>query len=149
MAEIRKMALEELGAIIARPRAILRGIGCEDADQMPTRQDFTLDVKHDVPGMGEVRMIVQTGAPRMTFQLIEAESEAQFDDYLSKLLGMHDNPSYIEGRTDFMVLFQGSQDGQEITQENHREVYQRICHTQDQAARWWHLYGSEKPKPII
>ena len=142
MAEIRKLTREELGDKVLFPRTQMKGLTCEDKEQMPKRQDFTLDVKHDVPGMGTVRMIVQQQEPQMTFQLIETESEAQFDDYLGKLLGMHDRPSYIEGRTDFMVLFQGSRMGQEITQENHREVYRRICQTQDQAARWWHLYGT-------
>jgi hypothetical protein len=36
---------------------------------------------------------------------------------------MHEPPSYIEGRTDFMVLFLGSHEQVPITQANHREVY--------------------------
>ena len=47
----------------------------------------------------------------------------------------------LVGLTDFMVLFSGSRDGQQVTQANHEEVYRRICVTQDAAARWWHVYG--------
>lgn len=140
---IRKFTKEELGNKVLFPRTQLKGLTCEDKDLMPRRQDFTLETIDEVEGMGGVNVIVQQQEPRMVFQLIETRDEQQFDDYLGKLLGMHDAPSYVEGRTDFMVLFQGSRTGQEITQENHREVYQRICHCQDQAARWWHLYGNK------
>lgn len=140
---IRKFTKEELGNKVLFPRTQLAGLSCEDKDAMPARQDFTLVVKHEIEDMGTVRMIEQTQEPKMVFQLIETRDEKQFDDYLGKLLGMHDLPSYIEGRTDFMVLFQGSRSGQQISQENHHEVYRRICHCQDQAARWWHLYGDK------
>ena len=139
--EIKDFTKEQLGNKVLFPRTQMAGVDCKDADGMPLRQDFTIETKQDVPGMGDVKMIVQTAAPHMTFQLIETDSEAQFDDFLGTLLGMHDAPSYVDGRTDFMVLFQGSVDGQHITQQNHEQVYQRICQMQDQAARWWHLYG--------
>lgn len=139
--EIRKFTAEELGAKVLFPRTLLAGLTCEDAELMPKRQDFTVETIGEVPGMGEVRMIVQIAEPHMTFQLIEADSEKRFDDYLGTLLGMHDNPSYIKGRTDFMVLFQGSKDMVSITQENYKDRYEDICRTQEQAARWWHLYG--------
>ncbi len=139
--EIRRLTKEELGQKVLFPRTQVKGVDCKNAADMPARQDFTLQTISDVPGMGTARIITQTDAPHMKFQLIETDSEEQFDSHLGTLLGMHDTPSYIEGRTDFMVLFLGSEDGQHITQENHKEVYQRICHQQDQAARWWHLYG--------
>lgn len=143
--EVKKISKERLGAKVLFPRTQLAGLRCDDREQMPARQDFTLETIQDVPGMGQAHIIVETAAPRMQFQLIlTPQGEEQFDDHLGKLLGMHEPPSYIEGRTDFMVLFIGSKDGQDITQENHREVYQRICQRQDQAARWWHLYGCEK-----
>ena len=139
--DIRQLTKEELGYKVLFPRTQLKGLTCEDKEAMPTRQDFSLEIVNNVPNMGSAKLIIQQAEPHMTFQLFETESEAQFDDYLGKLLGMHDLSSYIEGRTDFMVLFQGSRSGQRVTQENHREIYQRICQTQDQAARWWHLYG--------
>lgn len=139
--QVRRFTKEELGTKVLFPRTQLEGLNCKDADQMPMRQDFTIETIHNIPGVGEVKIIVQTTDPHMQFQLITADNEAQFDDYLGTLLGMHDLPSYIAGRTDFMVLFQGSKDGQEINQQNHSEVYKAICHAQDQAARWWHLYG--------
>lgn len=142
--EVRKLTKEEIGEKVLFPRTQLAGISCENKDTMPAREEFTLETIHNVPGMGEARLIVQTEEPRMVFQLIEASDENQFDDYLGKLLGMHYIPSYIEERTDFMVLFRGSQSGQEINQQNQREVYLHICHTRDQAARWYHLYGSNE-----
>ena len=139
--EIKMIDKERIGAKVLFPRTQHHGIDCKDISQMPSRQDFTIEQKNDLPGLGQAKLIVQQTAPHMVFQLIEANSEEQFDDYLGKLLGMHDAPSYIEGRTDFMVLFSGSRDHVEVNQENHSEVYRNICHTQDQAARWWCLYG--------
>ena len=140
--KIRKFTNEELGDKVLFPRTQLRGVNCTDSDSdLPKRQDFNLERIETVDGMGGVNVIVQQVYPRMVFQLFDNLTPAQFDDYLGKLLGMHDTPSYIESRLDFMVLFQGSRDGQEITQENHEAVYEYICKTQDQAARWWHLYG--------
>ena len=141
--ERKKMSKERLGSKVLFPRTQFKGISIENKEQMPARQDFTIEIKSDVPGMGDVRLIVQTATPRMVFQLFEPKDTEEFDSWLGTLLGMHDQPTYIEGRTDFMVLFQGSRDGQEVTQQNHREVYERICRTQEQAARWWHLYGEK------
>lgn len=138
---IRNFTKEKIGNKVLFPRTQLPGLDCKDKDLMPNKQDFSIETLNDVPGMGTVRLIVQTQSPHMVFQLIEAKDDAEFDDFLGKLLGMHDFPSYINGRTDFMVLFQGSRDGQEVNQENHEEVYHRICVCQNQAARWWHLYG--------
>ena len=79
----------------------------------------------------------------MTFQLFEPKSEQQFDDYLSKLLGMHESPSYIAGRHDFIVLFQGSRGNIGVNQLNYQAVVNQIDATRDAAARWWYKYGSE------
>ena len=142
--ETRKLTKEELGAIVAFPRTQLRGIGCEDKEQMPARQDFTLREVQDVPGMGTVKLIEQVGEPEMVFQLIEAKDEAEFDRYLGTLLGMHQSPIYVEGRLDFIVLFQGCKDDIEANQQNYKEKVQLICNVRDQAARWWHLYGVQR-----
>lgn len=139
--DVRKLTKEELGAMVAFPRTQLRGIGCEDKEQMPKRQDFTLREVQDVPGMGTARLIEQQGEPRMVFQLIEAKDEAEFDRYLGTLMGMHQSPIYVEGRTDFIVVFQGCKGELGATQQNYKEKVQQIHHVRNQAARWWHLYG--------
>ena len=108
--------------------------------EKPKRDDFKAVIQQ-VEGMEEVTLIEQTESPRRVFQLFKTESVEKFDDFLGKLLGMHDPPSYIEGRTDFMVLFQGCHAPVPLTQENHTEVYRQICQAQDDAARWWHCYG--------
>jgi len=137
--EVTKIPKERLGDKVLFPRAQLKGLTCTE-DEKPKREDFKAVIQH-VESMGDVTLIEQTASPRHVFQLFKTESEEKFDDYLGNLLGMHDTPSYIEGRTDFMVLFQGSHEHVPITQENHREVYLQICQAQDDAARWWHCYG--------
>jgi len=122
------------------PRAQYAGVNVTDAE-LPKLQDYNLEAAQSVPGMGTVQLIVQQQEPRMVFQLIEAESEQQFDSYLGTLMGMHQVPSYISGRLDFMVLFAGARDEVEVNQQNHEQVYHQICQAQDDAARWWHLYG--------
>lgn len=139
--QVRRLTKEELGAKVLFPRTQLKGINCADKDAMPKRQDFDIEVKKDVPGMGDVKLIVGTREPRMVFQLIETESEEQFDSHLGTLLGMHESPAYVEGRTDFIVVFQGCKGDIEATQENYKEKIDLIHNTRDQAARWWHLYG--------
>ena len=139
--DVRKLTKKELGAIVAFPRTQLKGIGCEDKEQMPRRQDFTLREVQDVPGMGTARMIEQQGEPRMVFQLIEATSEQEFDMFLGILLGMHQSPIYVKGRLDFIIVFQGCKGKLGATQQNYKEKVQLILEVRDQAARWWHLYG--------
>ena len=136
----RKLTKEELGMKVLLPRAQYSGVNMTDAE-LPKLQDYNLEAAQSVPGMGTVQLIVQQQAPRMVFQLIEAQSEQQFDSYLGTLMGMHQVPSYITGRLDFMVLFAGARDEVEVNQQNHEQVYQQICQAQDDAARWWHLYG--------
>ena len=138
--KITKIPQERLGDKVLFPRTQLKGLTCTE-EEKPGREDFKAVTKQ-VETMGEVTLIEQAASPRRVFQVFRTESEEQFDDYLGKLLGMHEPPSYIEGRTDFMVLFLGSHEQVPITQANHREVYQQICRTQDDAARWWHCYGS-------
>ena len=136
----RKLSKQELGMKVLLPRAQYAGVNVTDAE-LPKLQDYNLEAAQSVPGMGTVQLIVQQQEPRMVFQLIEAESEQQFDSYLGTLMGMHQVPSYISGRLDFMVLFAGARDEVEVNQQNHEQVYQQICQAQDDAARWWHLYG--------
>ena len=139
--EVRKIDKERLGDKVLFPRTQLAGLTCEDKDLMPLRQDFEVELVNDVPKMGTVKLIVQKQSPHMVFQLFETKSEEQFDDYLSKLLGMHQSPIYVSGRTDFIVLFQGNRENMEITQANYKDVVRRIHDTRDAAALWWHLYG--------
>lgn len=141
--EVKKINKERLGEKVLFPRTQLAGLTCEDKDLMPQRQDFDVELKHDVPKMGTVKLIVQQQPPHMVFQLFETKSVEQFDDFLGKLLGMHQSPIYISGRTDFIVLFQGNREDMEITQANYKDVIRRIHATRDAAARWWHLYGNE------
>ena len=138
---VRKLTKEELGAMVAFPRTQLKGIGCEDKEQMPVRQDFALREVQDVPGIGTARLIEQQEEPRMVFQLIEAKDEAEFDRYLGTLLGMHQSPIYVEGRLDFIVVFQGCKGELGATQQNYKEKVQQIHQVRNQAARSWHLYG--------
>lgn len=138
--KITKIPQEQLGDKVLFPRTQLKGLTCTE-EEKPGREDFKAVTKQ-VETMGEVTLIEQAASPRRVFQVFRTESEEQFDDYLGKLLGMHEPPSYIEGRTDFMVLFLGSHEQVPITQANHREVYLQIFRMQDDAARWWHCYGS-------
>ena len=142
--ETRKLTKEELGLIVAFPRTQLKGIGCEDKEQMPARQDFTICDVQDVPGMGTVKLIEQVGEPEMVFQLIEAKDTAEFDRYLGTLLGMHQSPVYVEGRLDFIIVFQGCKGALGAPQQNYKETVQQIHPVRDQAARWWYLYGNKK-----
>ena len=125
------------------PRTQLPGLTCDDKALTPSRQDFDVELLHDVPNLGTVKMIVRQVAPHMTFQLFEPKSEQQFDDFLSKLLGMHESPIYIAGCLDFIVLFQGCRDRIEINQLNYKDVVRQIHATRDAAARWWYEYGNE------
>ena len=137
--EIKKI---ETSDYVMCPRAQLAGITCDDNAQMPSRQDFDVELLHDVPNLGTVKMIVQQASPRMIFQIFEPKSVQQFDDFLSKLLGMHESPAYIAGRLDFIVLFQGCRDSIEVNQHNYELVVSQINATRDAAARWWHKYGN-------
>lgn len=110
---------------------------------MPSRRDFDVELLYDVPNMGTVKLIVQQDSPHMTFQLFETKSVQQFDDFLSKLLGMHESPAYVAGRLDFIVLFQGCRDSIEVNQQNYKAVVAQINTTRDAAARWWYEYGKE------
>jgi hypothetical protein len=141
--KVEQISKERLGDKVLFPRTQFAGLTCEDKDLMPQRQDFDVELIHDVPKMGTVKLIVQQQSPHMVFQLFETKSEEQFDDFLGKLLGMHQSPIYISGRTDFIVLFQGNREDMEINQANYKDVIRRIHATCDAAARWWHLYGKE------
>ena len=138
--ETIKISKERIGDYPMFPRTEYKGI---DKDGEQPEKDFFNAVKKDVPGMGEVWLLECREYPHRTFQVFETNSEAQFDDYLAKLLSMHETPAYIEGRTDFMVLFVGSKGHVEINQLNYKEVDAEIMKTRDMACRWWHLYGQK------
>jgi len=138
--EIKKLKISDY---VVFPRTLLAGLTCDDDALMPSRQDFDVEVVHDVPNMGTAKLIVQQASPHMVFQLFEPTSEQQFDDFLSKLLGMHRSPAYVAGCLDFIVCFQGCKDGMDINQQNYKAVVQQIYNTRDAAARWWYKYGKE------
>ncbi len=125
------------------PRTQLAGLTCNDNVLMPSCQDFDVELLHDVPNMGTVKLIVQQASPHMTFQLFEPKSEQQFDDFLSKLLGMRESPAYVAGRLDFIVLFQGCRDILKVNQQNYKAVVAQINATRDAAARWCYEYGKD------
>lgn len=125
------------------PRTHLAGLICDDDALMPSREDFYVELLHDVPNLGTVKLIVQQALPHLTFQLFEPKSEQQFDDFLSKLLGMHESPTYIVGRFDFIVLFQGCRGKIEVNQLNYQAVVNQINDIRDAAAKWWYKYGKE------
>jgi hypothetical protein len=131
------------------PRTQLPGLTCDDNALIPSRQDFDVELIHNVPNMGTVKMIIQQAPPHMTFQLFEPKSMQQFDDFLSKLLGMHESPAYVADCLDFIVLFQGCRDGIEISQQNYKAVVAQIHATRDAAARWWYEYGNDKSDMIF
>lgn len=125
------------------PRTLLAGLTCDDNALMPSSHDFDVELLRDVPNIGIVKLIVQQTSPRMTFQLFEPKSVQQFDDFLSKLLGMHESPAYIAGCLVFIVLFQGCRDIIEVNKQNDKDVVAQINATRDAAARWWCDYGWE------
>ena len=126
------------------PRTQLPGLTCDDNALIPSRQDFDVELIHNVPNMGTVKMIIQQAPPHMTFLLFEPKSVQQFDDFLSKLLGMHESPAYVADCLDFIVLFQGCHDGIEISQQNYKAVVAQIHAIRDAAARWWYEYGKRE-----
>ena len=141
--KVEKLSKERLGTKVLFPRTQLAGLSCDDKNLLPQFQDFDVELLHDVPNMGTVKLIVQQQPPHMWFQLFEPESEEKFDDYLGTLLGMCESPSYISGCTDFLVLFQGVRDHIEVTQTNYKDVVRLIRETKDAATRWWYEYEQE------
>ncbi len=125
------------------PRTQLAGLTYDNGSLTPSRQDFDVELLHDVPSLGSVKLIVQQASPHMSFQLFEPKSEQQFDDFLSKLLGMHETPAYIAGCHDFIVIFQGCRDMIEVNQLNYKIVVNKINATRDAAARWYYEYARE------
>ena len=125
------------------PRTQFAGLTCEDESLVPSLYDFDVELLHNIPGMGTVKLIIQQTSPHMSFQLFEPKSEQQFDDFLSKLLGMCESPAYVEGCLDFIVLFQGCRDNIEVNQQNYKAIVNQIDATRDAAARWWYVYGKD------
>lgn len=115
--QVTKISKEQLGNYVAFPRSQYKGL----TEPIDVRQDEfrAIEVK-DVPNLGTVTLIEAAESPKRVFQLFRVESEAQFDDYLGKLLGMHETPSYIEGDTSFLLLYQGNRESEEINQLNYR-----------------------------
>ena len=124
--KVTKISKERLGEYVAFPRTQCKGL----TEPLDVRQDeFKIVEVNDVARMGTVKLIEAVNTPRRVYQLFLTESETQFDDYLGKLLGMHQSPTYIDGDTSFIIVFQGNHDSVEINQPNYKK-------------RWWLL--SEK-----
>lgn len=92
---------------------------------------------------GTLWVLRQNAAPHMLFQVILTPTPEKFDSTLGMLLGMPDNPAYIEGCTDFIAVFQGARDHVEVTPDNYKQVADNIKKMHRAAARWWHQYGGE------
>lgn len=138
--EVTKISKERLGEYVAFPRTQCKGL----TETLDVQQDeFKIVEVDDVPEMGTVKLIEAVNTPRRVYQLFLTESEAKFDDYLSKLLGMHQSPTYIDGDTSFIIVFQGNRDSIEINQLNYKEVVAAIRKDRERAAWWWHLYGKK------
>ncbi len=139
--KVTKISKERLGEYVAFPRTQCKGL----TEPLDVRQDeFKIVEVDDVPEMGTVKLIEAVNTPRRVYQLFLTESETQFDDYLSKLLGMHQSPTYIDGDTSFIIVFQGNRDSIEINQLNYKEVIAAIRKDRERAAWWWHLYGKKQ-----
>ena len=139
MMEVKKIDKERVGNYPLFPRAEYKGI---TMDGEVKEGDFTAEMRN-VPGMGDVWLVECKKYPNRVFQVITAQTEKEFDDCLAKLRSMHETPAYIEGRTDFMVLFVGSKGHVRLTQENYRKVDAEIVKTRDEACRWWALHVEE------
>ena len=131
---ISKKKLQEAPLVIL-PRTQLR-----PSTATAQRQDFTARCI-DIDGT-QFWLLEQTGEPRMVFQVFTAANEQDFDILLGRLLGMNERPSYHQGQTAACVLFVGNRDYIEITQANHRQVYDHIGRIQDRAAAWLHTFGA-------
>lgn len=138
--KVTKISEERLGAYVAFPRTQCKGL----TEPLDVRQDeFKIVEVNDVPGMGTAKLIEAVNTPRRVYQLFLPDNETQFDDYLSKLLGMHESPTYIDGDTSFIIIFQGNHDSVEINQLNYKEVVAAIRKDRERAAWWWYLYGKK------
>lgn len=138
--KVTKIDKEGLGEYVAFPRTQCKGL----AEPLDVRLDeFKIVEVNDVPGMGTVKLIEAVNTPRRVYQLFLTDTETQFDDYLGKLLGMHQSPTYIESDTTFIIVFQGNRDSIEINQLNYKEVVDAIRKDRERAAWWWHQYGKK------
>lgn len=79
----------------------------------------------------------------MMFQVFRADNVADFDRQLGILLSMQENPIYVSGHLDALLLFQGNHDHISVTQENYSSILQEVHRTRDRAAYWWQAYGKK------
>lgn len=141
--EITKIPQERIGDYVLFPRSQYPGLNSNDCPKDLDRDEYVLK-SVDVEGDSKHYLLEQVASPGRTMQLFLPVDEHQFDDYLSKLLAMSETPIYIVGRTDFLVLFIGSREKVQITQESYKEVDRQILEARDRAAYWWMKYGEIK-----
>ena len=140
MAKIVRIDKERRGAYVAFPRSLYKGISAED--DTVSKDEYTAEQKW-TEQMGMVTLLERTEKPRRIFHVIKTTSEQDFDDKLSRLLSIHELPTYIEGNTSFLVLFAGTKDPVRISQHNFRQVAADITRQQERAALWWKKYGNK------
>lgn len=127
----------EAGPLVLLPRLQIAAADTAADGQKNVDLSAFRATTYEIAGRGVFRIIQQAKEPRMLFQLWQAKDEQELDEILGKLLGLHERPSYAGL---YVILFVGNQDYMEITQQNHAEVYRRILHQQEQAARWCRRY---------
>ena len=136
--QVKTMADLKADSVVMLPRTQYGGV---KADIQVERQEFRA-VPIDTDEMGRVWMVEQTAWPRMVFQVLPTDGEAEFDRVLGTLLAMKETPAYVEDCLQFMVLFQGAHDHVPLTQANCHDVDRQICATRDRAALWWRQHSN-------
>lgn len=139
--ELTKINKNKLGPFIAFPRTQLEGLPDITPDDLK-EDEFTARAIEfgDEPAW----VVEQAEQPRMMFQVFRADNVADFDRQLGILLSMQENPIYVSGHLDALLLFQGNHDHISVTQENYSSILQEVHRTRDRAAYWWQAYGKKQ-----
>jgi len=127
----------QAGPLVVLPRTQIAAAENDGTVQQQEFRAYTIQTE----GTGTVWLLEQAEQPQMVFQIFTADNEEEFDTIMGKLLGMNERPSYAAGQTNSLALFQGNREHIEITQQNHRQVYDYIGRIQNRAAIWWSLFA--------
>ena len=128
---------------VMSPRTQLKGLEPRRVE----RGLFTPQAVDDGHG-GILWVLNQNEAPHMLFQVILTATPEKFDYTLGMLLGLPDNPAYIEGCTGFITVFQGARDHVDVTPDNYKQVADDIREMHHTAACWWHCYGEDAIRAV-